>query len=289
MPDTSVSQTTATGIVDAAPFFRAIELDAAEVPQHSGLLNRIRGGDLHGAIVHGVYEPEALAAVVARLEQHDPPFLKTWFPDAFRAWFYGRNLNLTEPDLPGYFDEAAIFNAQLNNLFPPGLGIGDHLAGILSALDNGRRFAPPPGPGPGEHYMFTTLRAHMDGGFIPAHCDNELALRPAYRHLRTLIQPHIFSFVLALTTPDRGGAFEIFNSRFEPSGSELISDDAMRSANRLDGVDSATIRLAPGSMVIVDSGQYLHRVTKVKGANKRWTVCSFMAMGRNRDVMYCWG
>jgi len=236
-----------------------------------------------------VYQPDVLASVVARLERHDPPFLKTWFPEEFRSWFFGRNLNLTEPGMPGYFDEAATFNAQLNNLFPPGLGIADHLAGILSRLDGGRPFTAPPGPGPDEHYMFTTLRAHMEGGFIPAHCDNELALRPSYQHLRTLIRPHIFSFVLAFTTADQGGALEIFNSRFDPSGSGLMSDDAMRDSSRLDGVASASSRLAPGSMVIVDSGQYLHRVTKIKGANKRWTACSFMALGRNSDAMYCWG
>jgi hypothetical protein len=226
---------------------------------------------------------------VARLERHDPPFLKTWFPEEFRSWFYGRNLNLTEPDMPGYFDEAATFNAQLENLFPAGLGIDDHVVGVLSALDGGRKFVAPPGPKSGEHYMITTLRAHMEGGFIPAHCDNELALRPAYRHLRTMIEPHIFSFVLAFSTADRGGALEVFDSRFEPSGSGLMSDDTARSGSRHAGVASAAIRLAPGSMVIIDSGQYLHRVTKVQGANKRWTACSFMAMGRNHDAMYCWG
>ena len=41
--------------------------------------------------------------------------------------------------------------------------------------------------------------------------------------------------------------------------------------------------------VIVDSGRYLHQVSPVIGPKKRWTVCSFMALNRDKGAMYCWG
>jgi len=42
-------------------------------------------------------------------------------------------------------------------------------------------------------------------------------------------------------------------------------------------------------MIVLDSGRFLHRVSPVEGDRKRWTACSFMALSRQRDAMYCWG
>ena len=157
-------------------FFRLIQIDAAAVGDHPDTWDRIRSGDLHGAIIHNAYDRHLTDMLVERLERHDPRFLKTWFPAPFRAWFYGRNLNLAAPGLPGYFEEAAQFNAQLESLFPEGLGLEEHLAGLFATLDHGRPFRAAPGPLRDQRSMFTTFRAHEQGGHIAAHCDNELAL-----------------------------------------------------------------------------------------------------------------
>lgn len=79
---------------------------------------------------------------------------------------------------------------------PAGLALSEHLSGLLSALDAGRPLRAAPGPAPGQRYMFTTLRAHASQGYIPAHCDNEMRLRPSYRHLASLVEAPILSFVL---------------------------------------------------------------------------------------------
>ena len=49
------------------------------------------------------------------------------------------------------------------------------------------------------------------------------------------------------------------------------------------------IRLAPGDLVLFNSGRYLHRVVPVGGARTRWTVCSFMAEARDGQSVHCWG
>lgn len=269
-------------------FLRVIEIDAQGAGAHADTFTRIREGDLHGVIVHGVYSPAVVSDVVARLERHDPPFLETSFPAPFKSRFYGRNLNLTPPNLPGYFEEATRFHEHLASLFPPGLGLTTHLAGILSTLDHGRPFCAPPGPRPAERYMFTTLRFHLEGGFIPTHCDNEHALRPSYAHLMRLIQPHLLSFVLTLASPDDGGALEVFDRRLDPLARQIMNDDRAPAIDTT-GVDSVRFRVPPGAMIVLDSGQYLHRVTPVIGPRTRWTACSFMALNRARDAMYCWG
>lgn len=268
-------------------FLRVAELDAAECAAHPGLCARLDEGSLQAILVHGVYPAPVLQAVVARLERHDPPFLRTSFPQKFRSHFYGRNLNLSAPGLPGYFDEAAAFAGHLAALFPPP-GLPARVGALLAGMDGGRPFVAAPGPRAGEHYMFTTLRAHDEGGYIPPHVDNEQALRPAFDHLRTQVRLHMTSFVLALTLPRGGGALEVFDYRVAPEAARLLSDDrAARPA--LEGLAAVAFRVPAGSMIVLDSGRLLHRLTPVEGPERRWTACSFMARARNADATYCWG
>lgn len=272
-------------------FFRLLEIQANEASDYPNALDRMMSGELQAVVLHGVYDPELLHAIVQRLESHDPPFLQTWFPDAFQSWFFGQNLNLAHPDLVEYFAESTIFREQLRLLFPTGTGFDDYVAPLLSRLDHGRPFVAPPGPATGQQYMFTTFRAHLPGGFIPPHYDNEQALRPSYRHLMGLIEPHLLSFVLAFTLPDQGGALQIFNRRSAPLADVLSNDDRVLSdsSDGISGCASVSLRIPAGSLILVDSGQYLHRVTPVIGSRKRWTACSFLARSRHEKAVYCWG
>ena len=158
----------------------------------------------------------------------------------------------------------------------------------MSALDEGYDYTAPPGP-QGGHYMFTTIRAHLSGGYIPAHFDDEQAARPSYRHLMSLIQPTLFSFVLAFSQADEGGALEIFNLQPETSGQRIAVGDRNAVKPDFDAVEKVSFRLDPGDMIIFSSGRYLHRVTPVVGAKVRWTACSFMAESRTPNRVYCWG
>ena len=274
----------------ATGFLRVLEIDAQDAAGHGDAFERMRGGKLDGVIVRDVYPPDVLARVVERLERHDPPFLETSFPAPFKSSFYGRNLNLTHPDLSGrgYFAEAARFHEHLDALFWPSSGLVARVGVILAELDAGRPFIAPPGLEPGQRYMFTTLRAQREGGFIPPHCDNEHAFRPAYAHLLPLIDRHLMSFVLAFTMAEAGGALEVFDLRFESLAPRLMNDDRAVPIDTA-GVASVRFRLPPGAMIVLDSGRYLHRVTPVIGPHKRWTACSFMARSRTRDATYCWG
>lgn len=271
-----------------ASFLKQIEVDAAEAGTCPDAFERLRSGDLQAIIVHGVCPSDVLSSVVGRLERHDPPFLQTWFPSKFRSWFFGRNLNLADPGLPGYFEEAALFHEHLDALFPPGHGLAARVASILSQLDGGRPFMAPPGPAPGQRYMFTTLRAHLEGGYIPAHFDNEQALVPSFAHLRSLVELHMTSFVLTLQAAQGGGALEVYDHRCEPTDAFLIRGDPKAKPD-VQGLASVLFQVPPGAMIVLDSGRYLHRLSPVQGPRKRWTACSFMALSRKRDAMYCWG
>jgi hypothetical protein len=269
-------------------FLKLIEIEADDAASHADAFERIRSGALQAIIVHNVYRPDVLGPVVAKLEHNAPGFLQTWFPEKFRSWFFGRNLNLADPGLAGYFDESEQFSQHLGDLFAPVPDPSIRVAAILSALDGGRPFLAPPGPLPRQHYMFTTLRAHQEGGYIPPHFDNEQALRPSYAHLRSLVELHMASFVLTLDRAGEGGALEVFDLRCDPADAVAMNRDG---ATRPDvsGLEPVAFRIPAGSMIVLDSGRYLHRLTPVEGARKRWTACSFMALSRKRDAMYCWG
>lgn len=269
-------------------FLRVIEIDAGDVIRHADAFDRVRSGDLQAIVVHGVYPDGAIGPAIAKLERNAPGFLQTWFPEKFGAWFFGRNLNLAEPGLAGYFEEAAQFEMQLEVLFPHGLSLAARIGGLLAALDHGRPFVAAPGPRAGQRYMFTTLRAHREGGYIPPHFDNEQALRPSYAHLRSLVELHMVSFVLTLAAAESGGALEVFDLRCEPADAVPLARDGARRPST-EGLASVAFRVPPGALIVLDSGRYLHRVSPVQGGRKRWTACSFMALSRAHEAMYCWG
>lgn len=273
-----------------ADFFRLLEIDVDNVNSFPTAMDRLRHGELQAILVHEVLVSASLAPLVETLEDNRPNFIKTSFPDAFKSWFYGCNLNLCAPDLVDYFQSAACFNAQLRELAVGGQSITDQVIKTLSALDNGQSYQAPPGPAPGQHYMLTTLRAHETGGFIPKHFDNEQAHRPSYQHLMGLIQPRLISFVLCLAEAESGGELEVFNQLQPASGSHLVNDDhASQLAPDAATRRSVRFRIPPGAMIIVDSGRLLHSVTPVVGSHRRWVMCSFMAQSNDGRTVYCWG
>jgi hypothetical protein len=272
-----------------AGFLQTLDVNAASVASYPDAFDRLRHGTLQAIVVHDVYAADAMRAVVERLDRHDPAFLRTHFPSAFHASFFGRNVNLADPGLAGYFEEAEHFNAQLAQLMPAAHALPERVGGLLAALDGGRPFVEAPGPRAGERYMFTTLRAHVEHGHIPPHFDNEVRLRPSYRHLASLVDEHIVSFVLTFGACESGGALEVFELRCEPDAARLLSDDGVTVKPDTAVLRSVRFRVPPGSLIVLDSGRYLHAVTPVGGACTRWTACSFIARSRRQDAMYCWG
>jgi hypothetical protein len=269
-------------------FFRTVILPATDAALHADAIRLLRREEIEGILVRDVYDPATCATLCRRLEDGRHGLVRSTFPAPFRAFFYGLNLNLTPPDLTGYFQAAPVFRERLAALFAPATDLEARVTGLLSALDEGRRYCAAPGPQPGVDHMFTTLRAHRPGGFIPQHFDDEQDARASYR----LITPHVvsdlYSFVIAFSQAEAGGELEVFNLRHQGRHFRMVDGEADARHLSVQGVESVKYRLAPGEMIIFNSGRYLHRVTPVIGGTTRWTACSFMAASRTGDVL-CWG
>jgi hypothetical protein len=270
-------------------FFRTVTIEAAEAAQSPSLLTRLRAREIDGVVVKGVYDLATCEAVRAELEGERHGLIKTEFPAKFAAYFLGANLNLAHPDLNAYFAEAPRFREGLSRLAQGKLDLERRVTSLFSSLDEGRPYSAAPGPAPGSTYMFTTLRAHLSGGYIPAHFDDEQAARPSYRQLMPLIQPKLFSFVLAFSKAEEGGALEVFNIHPAREGQPIAAGDRSAAKPDLDAAEKASFRLDPGDLIVFNSGHHLHRVTPVIGARTRWTACSFMAESRGGPGVYCWG
>ncbi len=265
---------------DNAKWFRVAHLQADGLTDRYDALDQVRAGDLQAVVVAGVYPTDVLERATTRLEQDESRFLKSWFPKDFNAFFYGINLTNEQPNPKEYFRAARMLETQMTSLFSPVGPPSSTISTVLSALDNGRFYQPAPGRIGDESYMFATIRAHLDGGHIPPHFD----ARPLSSHLRSIASPHVMSYVLMIRPSTAGGALQVFDlERRVQNGVEttLTAD--------VQGLDSITIDLDPGSMIIFDSARYLHRVQPARGPNRRWTLCSFFAPAISDRSVLCWG
>ena len=273
-----------------SPFFRTLAIDASDAGNHRQALRTMREGAIEGILVRGVYSAADCAGICARLEAGQHDLLRANFPPAMGGHFLGINLNLAHPALTGYFAEADVFAEDLAELFSRTADLQDRVTGLLSSLDGGRAYQPAPGPAPGQSHMLTTLRAHTPGGFIPPHFDNEQGFRQSYRFIQPLIGTDLFSFVLAFSQAERGGALEVFDMQHDGKPWRMADGDHDASSQLdLEGVERVSFRLAPGELILFNSGRFLHHVTPVEGGVTRWTACSFMAESLDGRTVYCWG
>lgn len=248
---------------------------------------KIMTRQLDAMVVEGIFNKAECEKIVNLLEENSIGFEITEFPAPFKSIFYGRNLNLNEPDLEDYFDAAQQFHEKLKLLEKASdVPILKRLQAMMSELNANQVVSAAPGPSDYVHY-FTTFRKHSPGGYIPAHFDNEQRLRPTYRYISNVTKGDIFSFVVTLSEAQSGGVLEIY---------DLTSDDARYMRNQdgskkpdLSYVKKQQLHVPTGSMAIVNSGRRLHRVVPVEGSANRWTMCSFMAQAHDSNNVYCWG
>lgn len=272
-----------------------LDVPAAEAARHQTALADLREGRLTAILLRGVYPADTMERATEQLEQAArgsgvmAGVRRTTFPDKFNGWFYGQNLNLLAGGLPEYFAEEPDFVRRLDAIFPAEQGFAGRILSLLTALDEGRAYRAAPGPEPGERYHVTTIRGHGPGGYIPPHCDNEQALNPSYDHLLTLVRDDLFSMVLAFNRPQGGGVLEVYDHVVPVSARVPIAAGSTVLRPNLSRCRSLLLPLAPGDLVVVDSGRHYHRVTPVEGTTTRWTACSFMSHALDRRAVYCWG
>ena len=269
-------------------FLRSVAIKATDAAGHGDLLGQLRRDAIQAIVIEDVYTAAECAAIVADLESNRHGFPKTFFPGPFKSSFLGVNLNLADPDLAAYFAAGPRFERALRALLPPPLDLAGRIFTLFGRLDGGRAYRAPAGPSADTAYMPTTFRVHEDGGYIPAHFDNEQTVRPSFRHLAAMIRGDVLSFVLTLARAEHGGVLEVFDVRAREAAGQFRNRDG-RAKPDLSATAKVAFDVPAGTIVLLRSGDRLHRVSPVAGPTRRWTACSFMAEANAGEAVYCWG
>ena len=167
-------------------FFRTLTIPVSEAAHHPDAIRRMRNGEFEGILLRGTYDEAECARLCERLEAGDHGLIRSNFPPVCTGIFLGARPNprrILGPE--GLFRGGTGVQGGGWRICSMAASIcGRGVAELLSALDSGRPYVAAPGPEPGVEHMFTTIRAHRPGGFIPPHFDNEQAFRPSYRLVR---------------------------------------------------------------------------------------------------------
>lgn len=269
-------------------FCHTIDCEYSDINDVQGALLSMRKQELQAIRIHNIFTHDELGFILDDLIHYRTPFPQSHFPDAFRSHFYGENLNMAHPDMIDYFRNADIFQEQIKNYIRPEINVQQRIRDILTQLAGGIESRPAYSPTFHKNYMFMTFRHHESGGYIPAHCDNEFYLRPTYNELTQLCHPDIYSYVLCLQAPKAGGRTMLYNYTQPNVSDRMISADDQKKPD-ISETEYVGLEIPAGSMLIFDSGRYLHALEKIAGSTPRWTACSFMAFTQDNSRLYCWG
>jgi hypothetical protein len=270
------------------PFIKFETIDVSELGRHSDALRQMYAGTLGGLVIKNVYSPERMARVVQQLAAETTNYPRTSFPARFKAHFYGRCLDGSDPALDEYLRDAERFRAETLAVFGDGTPFEARIEEMLRALAGGRDVRLPRYTD-GRAYTPATIRILLEGGQIGTHCGNEAATRPAYSHLNTLIDPaDQISYFLTLQAPVQGGELIVYSLKWSDIDESRIVGGRSRVEDLLRDAEWMAVAPGAGDLLLFDGGRYFHRVAMVVGERIRWTIGGFLMFARAGDVIHYW-
>ena len=157
-------------------FFGLLEIDVTEAVRHPGACDHLRRGDLHGVLGSSRLRARCSGRSGRPPRAPRPSLLEDVVSAGVSVVVLRPEPQSRPADLREYFREAARVSRALATVVSARRsGSPITLRGSCRNWTTAGRSLPAPGPEPGSQYMFTTLRAHLEGGYIPPHCDNEQA------------------------------------------------------------------------------------------------------------------
>ncbi len=281
-------------IRSAAPLYRLEEISADDVGDRPDGLQEICDGRVDGFVIRDAFTRAEVEAVAARLTRVGP------FPDApfGNILIYGPALYVSESNLERYRSEATEFRSFCADLFGAGRDFETRITEILTAMASGRGVTLPAAPD-GNPYTPATIRVLEVGQEMGWHFENQfLHATVGYRHLSTLINhsDHLSYFVV-LETPKAGGELLLYDLKYNQTEWLDTEGGGIRRTGTAGGrpigeVMQSCARIgftpSPGSLVVFDGGNILHRVSAVEEAGRRVTIGGFVAFSKGRQGVYYW-
>ena len=269
----------------AEPPLRVLDIEASDLAGGPDLVAEISAGRLNVVLIRNALSQEQAATLVERVEAGEGASRLTRVADKFKIFTLGLALD-TATSVDQYLSEAKLFQPVAEHIFrdiPHGTRFFHHL---LAQATGGRRVELPQHPnGP---YSPLTIRHLPDGGRIPPHCEQEQLNRPAYDHMKTLIDTEcIISTYLTLRPPDSGGQVVISTLHWKDVQASVQPGERTFVDPFIDKYPSMTFLPGPGDCILFDGGRFFHRVNKV-GGRTRWTLGGFIGESLDHDFVYFW-
>lgn len=267
-----------------------LELDARDAAAWPTLLEDMLAGRRLGAVLRGAFDPAALEAFAAGLEDTAARRSRPIEMKHYGGLQFGRTVVVSPPDLQEYFAEGARLREDFARL---GFAFEAEVTRALGPLSAGREVRAPRGPA-GDLYGAATVRVVNPGSGIDLHCEKETLRFPGMAaHLAGVLDARTqLSFYTPLRVPEAGGTIRIYDASFD--------DPAVHAAmNRAERRSEATLRwieargfaepeVRVGDLLLFDAGRFYHRVLAVRGARARWTMGGFLATSREGDALHYW-
>jgi hypothetical protein len=262
------------------PLYDFVEIDASELARFPNGLRDIYERRIDGLIVRGVYTPEQMQTVAARLRDDEPALPRIEMP-----WGQTIGRVLVRSEREEYHAAALRFRENCRRLFEGLPDFEPRLEEVAGALAGGRRVAI--AQRDGAPYTPATIRILGEGGDLALHCGNQfLHELPEFRHLSTLVQlEDQLSYFLTIAEPEQGGELMVFDIEWTETPGSLVDGRPIREV--IDRYERRPIRPRAGDLLFFDGGRIWHLVSAVGGKRMRITLGGFAAFSQDdRSVLY---
>lgn len=267
-----------------ASFLRVAALEAEDVGSHGDLLSRTHSGDLDLILVRNVYPADFLAARVARIARKELDFPALPIPPSKAAVVLGHPLDLANPPLEDYFEDARQTSECLRTLFADGVDFEERIRGILSALSGGRA-ARVMEHGDGRTYSPSTVRYLGPGAHIRMHCEDQKLGEPAKRRIHEVAQPHVSSFYMMMLPPRSGGELALYDLTWDQVEESLLEAGRVSPEKVHGRFRAEAYTLDAGDLVLFGNGR-IHEVRPVGPDTSRWSIGGFFTFSQDDRTVY---
>ena len=258
-----------------------VELDARELDGSIDHLAELHDRRADVLLLSNVFTAQEMALVAARFNSGECADLHDTVSEKFRFYSLGRCLDMMNDDLRPYFAQMPRFRERCESVFRDTAGYEARVSEVIHRLGGARPTSVPAGPR-GEAYMPSTIRHLPSGGYIPPHCEREQLERPAYHHLKGVIDPlTMTSFYVPLSYGEGGGEIVVYGFEWSDVQPHMMSHGRSNVESFIDRCPSTAFRPPVGGMIVFDGGRLFHRVTPVVDGD-RWTIGGFLAASADR-------
>lgn len=264
-----------------------LTLEVGDLDRHPTLLGDIHARRVVGAILSGVFEPQHMAQLYARLGAGVPGMPRAFAP-TFKGGLYGTPLVLASEDLSDYLDDAERFRAAIAPLFAQVGGLEARIEHVLGRIAGGMPVEVARCDGRG--YLPASVRVLVPGDSLPLHYENGTTRYASMKRLLPELDVQtIMSFYVPVALPEAGGVLEVFEADCSGDGDRLIHDlgGPERARSILAGQGYVEVLPGVGDMLVFDGGRHYHLVTTVR-AGSRWTLGGFFAFSKAHDRVVYW-